>query len=188
MTIDAAQLRGLAAFNEFSDEELARFVELTEARQYEQGWPIYEEGKPGRSALVLVSGEVEIRKHLGKGDMTVARLSPGVMVGQGALADRSHRMVSLVAVTPVAALAIDRSAYRQLLDELDPVAMRIQRQVAIAGIRQLRAATLAVARTAARITEQHDRNIAFMDSADSAVKLQASLDEWALDFKRLIEG
>ena len=95
--------------------------------------------------------------------------------------------MSLHVLEEATALIIDRALYRRMLDELDPLAMRIQRQVAVAGIRQLRAATLAVARTAARIESQRDGALAFMDSQQSAAAAQAALSEWSLDFQRLIE-
>ena len=185
--ITTSALRALPACAGMDNLQLLRLIEIAPPRFFEAGWPIYEEGSRGRSCLLITAGEVTASKRVGKRDHTIATLHAGVMLGQGALIDRSKRMITLTAVTDTTALVIDRDDYRGLLARLDPLALHLQRQVAIAGIRQLRAVTLAVSRVAVRLDRLKDPNRAFIDSRDAALRTQAALDEWSLDVQRLLQ-
>ena len=179
-------LRQMPALAHFATSELERLLDIAPEKTFEAGWPVYEEGQAGRSCLLITAGEIEVRKNVSGQERQLARLGAGVLVGQGALIDRSHRLVSMHAASEVRALVIDRAVYRRLLDQQDPLAMRLQRQVAIAGIRQLRAVTLAVAEIATRLAAAKDPNIAFADSSASAARTQAALTEWSLDIQQLL--
>ncbi len=187
MQVSIDSLRSLSAMADMGDAELERLLEVAPPRAFEAGWPLYEEGSSGRSCLLITSGEVEVSKRVGLENRTIARIHAGVLVGQGALIDRSKRLVTLTAVVDTTALVLDRATYRGLLTELDPLALRLQRQLAIAGIRQLRAATFAVARVAARLDDMSDPMTAYSNSQSSAATTQAALHEWSIDVQRLLE-
>jgi len=188
VTVALADLHGMQSTSGLTEAELARLLEVAPPRDFEAGWPIYEEGKPVRCCLLLVRGEVEVRKRVGGRDRHITNLHKGVLLGQSALIDRSHRLVSVHATTDVTALALDRTVWRRLLNALDPLAVALQRQDAVAGIRQLRAATLAVHRVANRLDRHTSADVAFQDSRESAAHATAALHEWSVDLQRLIES
>jgi CRP-like cAMP-binding protein len=58
-----------------------------------------------------------------------------------ALVDKTPRSASVVAAEPTVALELTRDVFEGLLHARNPLAVRFQEQIAIAGIRQLRMAT-----------------------------------------------
>jgi len=73
-------------------------------------------------------------------ERTLATLSVGAMVGQMSLVDNAPRSATVKATQDVVALKLERSAFEELVVGQDPLGIRFQEQIAIAGIRQLRMA------------------------------------------------
>jgi len=80
----------------------------------------------------------------------LATLGPSALVGQLALLDRSPRNATVTATADTMALEVRADAFVNLVRAWSPVALRFQLQVALAGVRQLRAATKKLAETSAR--------------------------------------
>ena len=134
-------LRALASFQDYPDAELKLLVSVVAAQEFAKGAVMCREGAPGRSCFVLATGSVDVVKTTNAGPRTVATLHAGAVVGQMALVDRSPRSATVVAAEPVVALELSRDVFEKLLAAASPLALRFQEQIAVAGIRQLRAAT-----------------------------------------------
>jgi CRP-like cAMP-binding protein len=80
----------------------------------------------------------------------IATLGPGALVGQLALLDRAPRSATVTATAETAALEVRADAFTNLVRASSPIALRFQGQVALAGVRQLRAATRQLKDNAAR--------------------------------------
>lgn len=117
----AARLRGLAFFEGFSDDELARVAELAEHVDVEVGTCIIDQGRVGLECFVVESGDVWVYVA----DEHIVTLGPGSMIGEMALVDRRPRSASVVAQTPVQLLAFDTKAFRQLLAEMPKAEERV---------------------------------------------------------------
>lgn len=109
-----AKLRGVSFFDGFSDDELARVVELAEEVDAEQGALLMEQGRVGQECYVILEGSAGVFF----GGEHGATLQPGSMVGEMALVDHRPRTASVVAETPMKLLAFDTKAFRKLLEEM----------------------------------------------------------------------
>lgn len=146
------------------------------------------QGKPGDCCYLLLSGEVEVRRRIGDEVLRVARLGEGELIGQLALVDGSPRAASVVVTSPVTALVLARTAFDRLRLAHSPLALYFQRQVALAGIRQLRHATAHLARM--QLQRAHDPGARPLHRRDRRVAsiTIAGLSELSLDLQALAQA
>jgi CRP/FNR family cyclic AMP-dependent transcriptional regulator len=107
---------------------------------WQPGMLLCAEGRPGASCFVLLGGHVDVFKASAGGGRHLATLGPGTLLGQMSLVDSSPRSASVRAIDEVVALEIGRDIFERLVRSATPFALRFQRQIALAGIRQLRMA------------------------------------------------
>ncbi len=146
---------------------------------WDPGTLLCQEGRPGASCFVLLAGHVEVFKASAGGGRHLATLGPGSLVGQMSLVDSSPRSASVRAVDEVVALEVGRDVFERLVRAASPFALRFQRQIALAGIRQLRLAN-------ARLTGLLGRGEALEKDAPPAegerelTRVQTALYEWTV--------
>jgi CRP-like cAMP-binding protein len=172
-------LRRLASLRAFPDDELHVLLGAASARAVPAGEVLLREGDPGRSCLVIARGEVEVLKAVGDAERVIAVLPEGTLLGQVALVDRSPRTATVRARTQVAVLELDRDVFESLLHAHSPLALRFQEQIAIAGARQLRNSTEALARILEATNAAPGLN-----PVDELESLRISFDEWGLPVAR----
>lgn len=175
----AVMLRTLSSLERFTDAELEVLVGSATTRVARAGEVLLREGDPGRACLVIAAGEVEVLKRVGELDRVIGVLPAGAMLGQVALVDRSPRTATVRARTEVAFLEFDREVFETLLRAHSPLALRFQEQIAIAGARQLRRSTEALA----RILEA-TQAAPGLPPVDDLESLRVSFDEWGLPVER----
>jgi CRP-like cAMP-binding protein len=103
------------------------------------------EGDRAASCYMLISGKIDVLRRAQHSYRRLATLASGALVGQLALVDTAPRTATLQAQTDVVVLEFARDDFKRLLDAESPLAIRFQEEVAVAGIRQLRKATQALA-------------------------------------------
>ena len=104
-------LKGLQLFRYLSYKELVRVMNITEAREYEEGEDVIREGDPGDAMYVVLGGEVRLHK----GGTTVATLGKGQHFGEMALVDRTQRSLTATATEPSRLLYIRRKDFYNLI-------------------------------------------------------------------------
>ena len=109
---------------------------------WQPGQLLCQEGRPGASCFAVLSGRVEVFKASAGGGRHLATLGPGNLLGQMSLVDSSPRSASVRAVDEVVCLEFGRDVFERLVSAASPFALRFQRQIALAGIRQLRMANV----------------------------------------------
>ena len=134
-------LRTVPCLKAFSDDQLKTLLQIAPPKSYRTGTVLCREGAVGDGCFILVQGEVEVYRHTAEGEQILAKLPGGSMVGQMALVDAAKRSASVRTISPSVILAFQRADYARLLNSVDPLAVRFQEQIAVAGIRQLRSAT-----------------------------------------------
>ena len=98
---------------------------------------IFSEGEPGDNAYLIVSGHVEIRKNMPKGDpQVVAVLGPGAVVGEMALFDARPRMAEAVTLEDTEVIIVAREEFLKRLNEMNPV-MRRMLQIMVGRVRSM---------------------------------------------------
>lgn len=142
---------------------------------WEQGTLLCAEGKPGASCFVILQGSVEVFKASAGGGRHLAVLGPGSLLGQMALVDSAPRSASVRAQERVVALEVGRDVFDRLVRSATPFALRFQRQIALAGIRQLR---LANARLAGLLGRGDKLEAPSAAAEPSLARVQTALYEW----------
>lgn len=174
-------LRALESLKDYPDAELKLLMSVVAAREYAEGGVLCQEGTPGHSCFLVASGAVQVIKKDQDGPRTLTTLGPGAMVGQMALVDRAPRSATVVATQPTVALELSRDVFEKLLAAASPLALRFQEQIAIAGIRQLRAAT---ERLEALLADPDDPAMSLEDR-NHLLTIQAALQMWDLSVEDL---
>ncbi|MSP92306.1 MAG: cyclic nucleotide-binding domain-containing protein [Myxococcales bacterium] len=178
----------LPARHGFAPDDLELLTTVGPTRQFAVGTYLCEQGKPAYCAFLLLAGEVEVLREVEGRTMSLAKMGPGEIVGQLALVDGAPRGASVLVRRDVEALLLMRDMFEKLLASQSPLALRFQRQVAVAGIRQLRRTTerlahvmLALERETPRTEEE--RASLVRRRRDSAITALAALEEPGLDME-----
>jgi signal transduction histidine kinase len=108
MTID---LRQLAIFSTFNDDELACFTTPGNEYTVSPNTYLFFEGDPPRGLFVLLEGELEILKRLGDEEVLLAVMSPGSFVGEISLLTGLPHTASARALTQSRYLKFDPSQF-----------------------------------------------------------------------------
>jgi CRP-like cAMP-binding protein len=123
---DAAfQLKGVAFFEGFSDDELRRVAELADELEAEAGAELTDQGRPGQEAFVILDGKAGVYVNGAK----IAEVSGGEIVGEMSLIDHRPRIATVRAMTPLKLLAFDAQKFRRLLDEMPKAQVRVMEKL-----------------------------------------------------------
>lgn len=108
-----ARSSGIAYEDGLSREQLAKLEAVCRERQYAPGAFIVREGDTDPFVHIVVDGRAELVKAstLGAEALRIRELREGDVVGELKIVDREPSSASVVAVTPVTALAIDLEAF-----------------------------------------------------------------------------
>ncbi len=145
--LTADQLRTIPALAGYGAEDLELLAYVSTLRSFPSGSVLVREGTEGDACFLVVAGSVSITRQASRAPL--ATLGPGSLVGQLALLDRAPRSATVSAATDAMALEVKAAAFANLVSAHSPIALRFQEQVALAGVRQLRAATRKLADEAA---------------------------------------
>jgi CRP/FNR family transcriptional regulator, cyclic AMP receptor protein len=115
-----------------------RVIEACIRRSFRRGQALFHEGDPGESLHFLTSGFVVVQVTTPLGEIaTINVMGAPDTVGELALLDRcGRRSASVVAITPVETLALDRGAFERLRTE-HPVVERMLVTILSVHVRRL---------------------------------------------------
>ena len=105
-------------FKDLSKKHLQQVSNLATRIDFPAGKVLAQEGEPGHEFVVILDGEVEIRK----GDEVIATRGPGSYVGEIALLEHRPRTATVVATTPVVADVIGHREFNTLLADEPQIA------------------------------------------------------------------
>lgn len=122
----AAILRGIPLFSRLDDPGLSRLAGIVRRRRYDRGSPIFFEGDPGGSLLVIVCGSVKIHKIAEDGrEKTLTMLEAGDFFGEMSIFDGAERSASAEALADCEVIVIDRERFLDLLKSAPGIAADI---------------------------------------------------------------
>ncbi|MBX3189965.1 MAG: cyclic nucleotide-binding domain-containing protein [Labilithrix sp.] len=173
LTVD--QLRSIPALASYAHDDLELLAYIATLRSFAPGEVLMKELSEGDACWLLLTGEVSVTRAASA--TSLATLGPGALVGQLALLDRAPRSATVTAARETHTLEVRADAFANLVRASSPVALRFQEQVALAGVRQLRAATLRIAEgsrasipsTAGRMLDVDDWDDAASPSLELAI-------------------
>lgn len=123
-------LKDMPLFRRVDEPRLRVIGLMGEVSTLGPGERLAEKGDPGDAAYVIIAGEVDIRIPGPAGEVSVATLGPGEIVGEMAVLTDRPRSASVVALTEVSVLRLDRPTLMSLLREFPDVAIEMIRVLA----------------------------------------------------------
>jgi CRP-like cAMP-binding protein len=108
------RLRQVPLFAALPKDQRFVVAELATHLEASPGEELTHEGDEGREFIILLEGEVEVRRE----GQLIATLGPGSYFGEIALLARTPRTATVTAKTPVVAEAIGRSGLALALAEV----------------------------------------------------------------------
>jgi CRP-like cAMP-binding protein len=119
-------LSKVSIFSLVEKTDLQRIAQLTHHHSFQQGETIIREGEHDRQLFILVSGEVEVIKNLGKKKQRrVAIMGPYSYFGEMALIDDLARSASVVAMEDTEVLSLNHWNLRQEIERYPALAFEL---------------------------------------------------------------
>ncbi len=110
---------------------------------------LFREGERATHLYLLLSGEVELVRRMGSGDLRVVLLGPGDLAGDSTLAGQDSYAMSARAVIDTTGVRLDTTLLAQLVRERPEIGLLAARRVAEVGHRLVTAWSEAVNATGA---------------------------------------
>ena len=114
-------LRRVPLFAECSRRELATVAQVSNEMRFPAGHMLIKEGRPGREFFVIAEGTVEVRR----GGRKLPQRGDSNSYGEMALLGTKPRNATVTTTSPVRALVIKGSSFRQLLVDVPSLAPKI---------------------------------------------------------------
>ncbi|HYO97720.1 MAG TPA: mechanosensitive ion channel family protein [Polyangiaceae bacterium] len=119
-------LRGVELFSKLSDDELALLARSTRPAPFVQGEVVTRQGAEAHWLYVLVRGDVEVRVATDRGsERRVAVLSAPSFFGEMALMTGAPREATVIALTSLECLRVDKDQFREVLARRPELAQEI---------------------------------------------------------------
>ena len=123
-------LSKVSLFSEMKDSDLDMIARLAQKELFQAGETIFREGDRDGRLFVIVSGEVEVIKGLGKkNERHVRNLGPLSYFGEMALIDDLVRSASIVAKKQTEVLILEQWNLRQEIERYPAMAFELMRML-----------------------------------------------------------
>ena len=101
---------------------------------------VFKQGDPGDFLVVIISGQFDLVRHGATGEVHLADLGPGTILGHVSLVDGGPRSATLRARDGGAIATLDRKTFSALWQDPSPDAVQLQMRVTQLVIEELRVA------------------------------------------------
>lgn len=199
--LDRSAVRRLSILEGLPIEEIDGLIEIAQIIEYPAGTMLFYEGDHSEHFSIILEGEVEIIKSLGKPEeSSIAIVRPGDILGEmGLFLPSQLRMKSARARTDAICLTLSRNDFLTLLQRQPEVAIRVLQEMSqriwhneainVESLReknrQLTQAYQELQAAQARLIEQekleHELMLARRIQEDLLPKAMPELDDWRLD-------
>jgi voltage-gated potassium channel len=119
-------LRRVRSFADCSDDELVAIHGLMSEVTIDAGETLTKQGDVGRAFIVITDGHATVEKD----GEEIAGVMEGSFVGELALLDKTRRVATVTAITPLRAYVLDASHFDELLEESPTLRAKIERAAA----------------------------------------------------------
>lgn len=137
-----------AIFQGLAPDEAVAVRKISQEVKVAKGEIVFNEGDTGNVAFLLMVGQVEVRKWIGKTERTLATLGAGTTVGEMSLLNNAPRTATVVAVDAARLLKVSRAAFHELASAHPEIAAKVYANMARMLADRLRALDEEVARSA----------------------------------------
>ena len=122
----------MSLFVEFTEPEIAAFVELSEPLSVKKGAHIVTQDAPGDAMFVLTQGRAKVIHRSGTQGVELATLSCGDFFGELALIDQGPRSADVTALEDCELLKIPQATFRALAGVYPSAAIKFL--IAVGGV------------------------------------------------------
>jgi len=98
-------------------------------RKHPAGTVLFREGDAGSTMFVIRSGKVNIWKHIGQSEITLAVLGPGEFFGEMALLEGLPRSAGATVIDDALLIELEGSAFETLVRKNAEIAVRLMRRL-----------------------------------------------------------
>jgi CRP/FNR family transcriptional regulator, cyclic AMP receptor protein len=123
--MDHSRLSSIALFSGLDHRELEALGRCADEVDVAEGKELVTEGDFGHEFFAIEDGSAEVRH----GDELIAQLGPGDFFGEQALSGDAQRNATVIATSPMTAVVMTRSAFRQMRRDHPAVCDRIEAAV-----------------------------------------------------------
>jgi CRP/FNR family cyclic AMP-dependent transcriptional regulator len=116
-----AALRKVPLLAALSKRDLARILDLGKEKEFPKGATITKLGNTGRDFYLILEGDARVTVP----GRRTATLGPGDFFGEMSVLDGGPRSATIVALTRLFALRIDRGDFLKMLDEYGSIGRKI---------------------------------------------------------------
>jgi CRP/FNR family cyclic AMP-dependent transcriptional regulator len=118
-------LKKVRMFQELSDEELAKFQDISEEKPFKGGEIIIEENTEGQALYIIKRGTVVVSKVDGALESELVKLFAGEHFGEMSLVEDARTSARVSAYNDVECLVIKRTNFLDLLEGDIPLAAKV---------------------------------------------------------------
>lgn len=123
-------LRNIPLFAKIEPSKLKLLAFTSERLTYQAGQVLCRQGDIGDAAYIIIDGVATVRIGTPNGDIEVARLGRGDVVGEIAILCDVPRTATVSATEKVTALKITKELFFRLINEFPQIAIEIMRELA----------------------------------------------------------
>lgn len=125
-------------------EAWPEILSLGSHEQLGAGVAVYEQDEPGGDLMVVLTGRVVVGVVARSGEIQLAELGPGAVLGELSFLLGGNRAASVRTMEPCTFLRFTNEAFQRLLDTRSPAAFQVLYNVAKSVAARLKAADLLV--------------------------------------------
>ena len=135
----AERVRNVSLFAGLAPAEIDGILGISRYVAFAPGTKLMRQGQSADGVLILESGTADVLTALpGGGELTLASVGAGTVLGEMALLDTGMRSATVIARTAVEGYWIDRDGFRMLLAQRNPAVFTVQGRVTLALCARLR--------------------------------------------------
>jgi len=141
-TVRLTALQSVELFAELSDDEKGKLAELVRVAPFSAGEIVTRQGSPAHWLYILTKGKAEVRLTSATGEeKKVAELVAPSFFGEMALMTGAPREATVIALTDVECLRLDKDDFKEILERRPEIAKEMsgilaQRRVELVAVRE----------------------------------------------------
>ncbi|SDG10916.1 MULTISPECIES: cyclic nucleotide-binding domain-containing protein [Thalassobaculum] len=123
-------LRKIPLFAKIEPSKLKLLAFTSERLTYQSGQRLFQQGDVGDAAYIIIDGEASVRIRTDGGEIQVAELGKGDVVGEIAILCDVPRTASVEATGKLITLRITKELFFRLISEFPQISIEIMRELA----------------------------------------------------------
>jgi CRP-like cAMP-binding protein len=124
-------LRKIPLFAKIEPSKLKLLAFTSERLTYQEEQTLFYQGDMGDAAYIIIEGAASILINTAKGEIEVARLGKGDMVGEIAILCDVPRTATVKAATELTTLKVTKELFFRLVNEFPQISIEIMRELAM---------------------------------------------------------